>query len=188
MSYGIIEFLLDLESWRAVRRLTTEGQREGYLSNVLEEMAEYADGARKNNSHEKIDAICDMLVFSGNIVPISSLVSNEILDIPVPEKHTLQFLAKKMSAYKRVADTIIEGRKHEEVSIALYELFAICEIIAKEDGYDLYKSLKEVAKQINSRTGAGRPRKTSGSKTQVQRHKQKSIKLILLNAKYQPTD
>ena len=59
-----------------------------------------------------------------------------------------------MSAYKRVADTIIEGRKHEEVSIALYELFAICEIIAKEDGYDLYKSLKEVAKQINSRTGS----------------------------------
>ena len=149
MSYGIIEFLLDLESWRATRRLTTEGQREGYLSNVLEEMAEYADGARKSNGHEKIDAICDMLVFSGNIVPISSLVSNEILDIPVPEKHTLQFLAKKMSAYKRVADTIIE-----EVSIALYQLFAICEIIAKEDGYDLYKSLKEVAKQINSRTGA----------------------------------
>lgn len=154
MAYGIIEFLLDLESWRAERRLTTEGQREGYLSNVLEEMAEYADAARTNNSHEKIDAICDMLVFSGNIVPISSLVSNEILDIPVPEKHTLQFLAKKMSAYKRVADTIIEGRKHEEVSLALYELFAICEIIAKEDGYDLYKSLKEVAKQINSRTGA----------------------------------
>ena len=141
MSYGIIEFLLDLESWRAVRRLTTEGQREGYLSNVLEEMAEYGDGARKGNSHEKIDAI-------------SSLVSNEILDIPVPEKHTLQFLAKKMSAYKRVADTIVEGRKHEEVSLALYELFAICEIIAREDGYDLYKSLKEVAKQINSRTGA----------------------------------
>lgn len=41
MNYGIIEFLLDLESWRATRRLTTEGQREGYLSNVLEEMAEY---------------------------------------------------------------------------------------------------------------------------------------------------
>lgn len=52
MAYGIIEFLLDLESWRATRRLTTEGQREGYLSNVLEEMAEYADGARKGNGRQ----------------------------------------------------------------------------------------------------------------------------------------
>ena len=153
MSYGIIEFLLDLESWRATRRLTTEGQREGYFSNALEEMAEYADAARNNDGHQKIDAICDLLVFSGNIVPISSLISNEIMDIPTPEKHTLQFLAKKMSAYKRAADKVVEGEKNEEVSLALYGLFAICEIIAREDGYDLFKSLKEVAKQINSRTG-----------------------------------
>ena len=159
MSYGIIEFLLDLESWRTVRRLTTDGQREGYLSNALEEMAEYGDAARSNDGHQKIDAICDLLVFSGNIVPISSLISNEIMDIPVPEKHTLQFLAKKMSAYKRVADKVVEGEKSEEASLALYELFAICEIIAREDGYDLFKSLKEVAKQINSRTGAWSPEK-----------------------------
>lgn len=91
-----------------------------------------------------IDALCDIFVFSGNLV--ESQRFNEhivcfhsgILNMGSPEETLIEVLGSKNS---------------KDISMWLTHLYLLLEDLAQIKGFDFYLSMKETLKEINSRTG-----------------------------------
>lgn len=123
-----------LTKWRYARHLTTDNQLLGYIPNMLEELTELY---RAKDDYERVDALCDMLVFSFNSYP------NIIYTRPILNKLNApleELILDAINSYARdkykpiwLFSTIVDG--------------------IKELGYDPYKALQETIKEISSRTG-----------------------------------
>lgn len=111
--------------------------------------------------HAYIDALCDIMVFSGNLLESkdfeAEITEQEVLSIKrhvekgiIPKSldplgdllEYIAMLVKKVSATSGIKAFIAT------------ELYFICSCLASKKGYDFFKCMQEVLNQINSRTGA----------------------------------
>ena len=165
MKQQILDILVELDKWRAERKLSIESQREGYIRNVMEELGELAEAIKTNNEHEYIDALCDIMVFTGNLIEAS------FFDKHVKEA-TMESLQKEFEEYflKNSRNDLVLLVQHVcYLAERVYDpdvtdtpcilgnfidIYHVCNYLAKEKGYNLDLTMKEVLKQINSRQGA----------------------------------
>lgn len=136
-----------LKDWRDERHLTVESQREGLMGNLCEEMAEYY---RAKNRYEKIDALCDISVFSYNSLndDIESLwenFNNNLLK--------RRFLPLSIVDEISQVDYIIRRPTIFDENKQIYRLIKACEKEVTEMKYNFYECMLETIKEISSRTG-----------------------------------
>ena len=55
MKQQILDILVELDKWRATRKLSIESQREGYIRNIMEELGELADAIKVSTNYQTID-------------------------------------------------------------------------------------------------------------------------------------
>lgn len=133
-----------LAQWRQERHLTYENQKEGFLGNVFEEVSEYF---RAKDDLERVDALCDIVVFCFNafdlkfkeMVKINDYDTTKISIVEITDDLTYT-TAKFM-------------RKDFEYFNNIYGLVFNCENLCKNLGFDFYKCMLETIKEIESRTG-----------------------------------
>lgn len=124
-----------LSVWKAERHLTTEGQKKGLVSNLLEELTEYS---RATTVEQEIDSHCDMMVF----------IINAFDKIENYDKHNnAQEYEDSEAAQWLAIDLLRNIDKNPAFCIRL-----LCEQISYF-GYNPYKCMLETIKEISSRTG-----------------------------------
>lgn len=121
-----------LDNWRKARKLTKEGQERGYTSNLLEELTEYT---RAKTIEEKIDALCDIAVFTINSFDINVNEIEKIKGLTLTNK---EVACHFMSLY--------DTGTPEEILTACFRLM-------KGYGYNYKKAMQETIKEISSRRG-----------------------------------
>lgn len=133
-----------LTKWREERRLTYENQQAGFLGNVFEEISEYF---RAKNDLEKIDALCDIVIFCFNsfdlefkeIVKIYDCDATKISIVDITDDltyTTAKFMRKDFKNFNNI-----------------YRLVFNCKHLCKNLGFDFYKCMIETIKEIESRVG-----------------------------------
>lgn len=133
-----------LSDWRSERGLTYENQQAGFLGNVFEEVSEYF---RAKDDLEKIDALCDIVIFCFNsfdlefkeIVKIYDFDATKIRIVDITDDltyTTAKFMRKDFKNFNNI-----------------YRLVFNCEHLCKNLGFDFYKCMLETIKDIESRTG-----------------------------------
>ena len=133
-----------LSKWRQERRLTYENQQAGFLGNVFEEISEYF---RAKDDLEKIDALCDIVIFCFNsfdlefkeIVKIYDFDATKIRIVDITDDltyTTAKFMRKDFKNFNNI-----------------YRLVFNCKHLCKNLGFDFYKCMLETIKEIESRTG-----------------------------------
>lgn len=96
-----------------------------------------------------IDALCDIMVFAGNCV------YKEKFDQAYIPWETLEELGIDTSETALLKGLL--GNTYDmtyDPTIMIASLYSFCRDLAAKKGYDFFKCMQEVLKQINSRTGA----------------------------------
>lgn len=123
--------LRDLETrlavWRAERHLTTAGQKEGLLANVLEELTEFV---RAQDDNERVDAICDIIVF---------LINSKNSPVKIQEPKVDGVVTTQIFV------ELVFNNMYDDRTISL------CSYMLEQLGYDSYKCMLETIKEISSR-------------------------------------
>lgn len=119
------KILNNLAKWRSERRLSETNQFNNLKSNISEEIKEYREAKDDN---ERIDALCDILVFIINAMPkdINAELWGDLIDC----------IEDRMSYPEFLSFTARE---------ILYEIITM--------GYNPYDCMDETIKEISSRTG-----------------------------------
>lgn len=139
MDYKEFKEITDkLAKWREERHLSLESQEANLIGNVLEEIVEFT---RAKDGNERIDALCDMLVFIINATGIKTI-----------ERYKLRYTPSEI--YDEVL-FLIEIASLLKAESGVYRINIIKNIIQliKEYGYNPYLCMLETIKEISSRTG-----------------------------------
>lgn len=141
-----------LEQWRNDRHLSVEKQAENLLGNILEECTEYI---RANDMHEKIDAICDISVFTINSMPQGLIEKYRYAEI---NKSLIKYRTAEKQVttpnYKELDKSFI-GRVVESATMDKYlAILYYCHKTAFTLGYSYVDCMNETIKEISSRVGA----------------------------------
>lgn len=96
-----------------------------------------------------IDALCDIVVFAGNCVDKEKF--NKVF-IPWETMEESGVDIDESSLLKAMFDNASDMTHSPDIIIA--PLYSFCKDLAAKKGYDFFKCMQEVLKQINSRTGA----------------------------------
>lgn len=144
--------------WRSDRNLSQQEQLSGIILNLLEEVTEYIRG---DSIDDKIDALCDICVFCfnagdfeydkkklptqgsttiGNILYLINSIPIEVYSGGYAHELHIRPMAKTEEQMQAIA-----GILYSIVSVALSKIEVL--------GYNPYKALNEVLKEISSRTG-----------------------------------
>ena len=122
-----------LQAWKAERRLSVESQRAGLLGNLCEELAEYF---RAQNDNERVDALCDIIVFAMNATS-EPFVKPAALNMP-------QLWSAMLLPHD--TDIIVNA---SSLNSLVFQMWRTIEQL----GYDPYQCMLETIKEISSRTG-----------------------------------
>ena len=157
MKIDLTEIYKGLDEWRAERGITAEGQKAGYLVNVMEEFGELSqalrglqfENVRKTAEHEIIDALCDIAIFTIN--------AGE--HIPCELKHTeMEFKKSSLNAdyiLKQLVEKCAEFSYFEWVEPLTFNIILInCAYLCEHYGYNFEIAMLETIKEISSRTGS----------------------------------
>lgn len=147
----IYQFIQELKIWRQERNLTEENQRKGVLPNILEELGEFGEAIRSNNTEGKIDALLDCLVFLTNAY--SSYVDeiDELKDPSYVDKYTYNEIQEHMFIFN-IGELMLYCNDDEFSDLYKYlvgNIKSYCEL----KGYSFDICLDEVVKALNSRKG-----------------------------------
>jgi len=137
------DILRRLKKWCSDRHLTPQGQREGYLTNLLEEVAELHNAIAVNDIHEVIDAICDISVFAINCR----------WESPVNRKHLDPLDQELFKSNREKALAMINKLVFYAFSRDYARLYAYSQKACSFLGYNFDKCMVETLKEIESRTG-----------------------------------
>ena len=108
-----------------------------------------------------IDALCDIMVFSGNLLESkdfeAEIIEQEIDEIKSQiEEDIIPIMSDPLACL--LDYTSIFAQKSFDVprlkTCLVAEVYVICNYLAKEKGYNFNLAMQETLKQINSRTGA----------------------------------
>ena len=146
MKVNLANEISALEVWREERHLSIESQVAGFKGNFFEEIAEFY---RASNDYERVDALCDMLVFLINASnSINVLTDKEFELIPIAWKDGDKYKDCEHHLQNAIVLLIKCGAGCDDRLPASYLLSAIITL-----GYDPKKCLGETIKEICSRTG-----------------------------------
>lgn len=142
----IEDILLSLENWREERGLQrTVGN---IAANIGEEIVEYL---RAENDEQRVDALCDMFVFSVNALRAIGGISNYAIKIALNINSML-----KINSFP-----IISHAFSKLINIHRFNQRSALKVIAGYSkrqieylGYDFLIAMDETLKEIHSRTGA----------------------------------
>ena len=134
------EIAKKLTQWMDERSLDINGQRKGFVSNIQEEMVEYFSAKDDN---EKIDALCDIVVFC-----INAMKKYQKESIKEPE--SVANVIPSVTLGKQL-DQITQNKFSKD---SLESMIDICYTLATEMGYDFKAAMNETIKEISSRTGS----------------------------------
>ena len=142
------EIIKELDLWRENRFLTKTHQKNGYIGNMLEELSEFA---RASKTEEKVDALCDMLVFTLNTFDIDTQAYelNKIAQAPLPAS-ILDFVFCLSDNQLMLDENKFFGKSDDMI---MY-IVKTCIFNISRMGYEPYLCMKEVLKEINSRAGS----------------------------------
>ncbi|EOH0422280.1 hypothetical protein ACVQOF_000158 [Campylobacter coli] len=133
-----------LTDWRNERGLTYENQQAGFLGNVFEEVSEYF---RAKNDLEKIDALCDIVIFCFNSFDLEFKEMGKIYDCD----------ATKISIVDITDDLTYTTAKFMRKDFKdfnnIYRLVFNCKHLCENLGFNFYQCMLETIKEIESRTG-----------------------------------
>ncbi|EHH4112500.1 hypothetical protein J8K13_000270 [Campylobacter coli] len=133
-----------LTQWRQERHLTYENQQVGFLGNVFEEVSEYF---RAKNDLEKIDALCDIVIFCFNSFDLEFKEMGKIYDCD----------ATKISIVDITDDLTYTTAKFMRKDFKdfnnIYRLVFNCKHLCENLGFNFYQCMLETIKEIESRTG-----------------------------------
>ena len=127
-----------LQRFMKDRNLTTEMQKEGFIPNIIEELDEYA---RAKTDDEKIDALCDLCVFSLNTIENSQ---GEELIVPShnPPLSIVDMILKVHTLANFVGDNSIVIRTVKEFYSQIVSM-----------GYNPFDCMQQTIREIESRKG-----------------------------------
>ncbi|EAL1455213.1 hypothetical protein CK593_05300 [Campylobacter coli] len=133
-----------LTQWRQERHLTYENQQAGFLGNVFEEVSEYF---RAKNDLEKIDALCDIVIFCFNSFDLEFKEMGKIYDCD----------ATKISIVDITDDLTYTTAKFMRKDFKdfnnIYRLVFNCKHLCENLGFNFYQCMLQTIKEIESRTG-----------------------------------
>ncbi|EAJ8502903.1 hypothetical protein BFU17_07955 [Campylobacter coli] len=133
-----------LTQWRQERHLTYENQQVGFLGNVFEEVSEYF---RAKNDLEKIDALCDIVIFCFNSFDLEFKEMGKIYDCD----------ATKISIVDITDDLTYTTAKFMRKDFKdfnnIYRLVFNCKHLCENLGFNFYQCMLQTIKEIESRTG-----------------------------------
>lgn len=138
-----------LKKWREERQLTYEKQSAGLTANLLEECVEYL---RAKDDEERIDALCDILVFSFNSlseVNIKALMEDEEFSEHSRDKKIFRNIVYNINKL----DIWVDDKDKYECDSMLEYIIIITIYLIKRLGYNPYECMLETIKEISSRTG-----------------------------------
>ena len=96
-----------------------------------------------------IDALCDIMVFAGNCVYKEKFDKTNVywenVETPYSDESETTLLKCLLESSVNIAHS-----PSQEIAM----LYSFCRDLATKKGYDFFKCMQEVLKQINSRTGA----------------------------------
>lgn len=139
-----------LSKWREERHLTYENQQAEFLGNVFEKVSEYF---RAKNDLEKIDAICDIVIYFFNafdfkyIAVSSNMYYYTFSDVVVYNIYSLFGARTDNLCVVENENDFINLEKN--LNLTMFEIEQLC----KNLGFDFYKCMLEKIKEIESRTG-----------------------------------
>ncbi len=146
MKINLANEISALEVWRAERQLSIESQMAGFKGNFFEEVAEFY---RAKDDYDRVDALCDMLVFLINASnSINVLTDKEFELIPIAWKDGDKYKDCEHHLQNAIVLLMKCGAGCDDRLPANYLLSAIITL-----GYDPKKCLGETIKEISSRTG-----------------------------------
>ena len=138
------EILKSLQLFKKERNLYLVDQRDGLLGNLLEEMTEHI---RAKDEYEKIDSLCDMIVFTANAL------DNTDAGIKIDQLDLNNIILEKVEMSNEFLAILIPqvtmARSNEMYMILIRHLLNCIYTL----GYDPYLCLLETLREIHSRTG-----------------------------------
>lgn len=139
-----------LKKWRDERRLSVESQHRGLVGNLLEEALEFT---RAQSDSDRIDALCDICVFSLNSM-------SGYLGLGEPEKYNigLHHLIKGIGNAQLCLKLLKSEPAHKSnasynLDLALVSLCYNALAMIEKAGYCPDIAMQETIKEISSRTG-----------------------------------
>lgn len=141
----IFQIYTDLKKWKEIRHLTSENQLKGIVPNLLEEFVEYE---RAENTIDKIDALCDLIVFCLNSIDNQDLLTFNLNNF---DKQSFSMILQYISNIRE-----IQNKDNSDINIIenlLIRIFNICVDKINELNFKPYECLLETTKELNSRKG-----------------------------------
>ncbi|WP_144624639.1 hypothetical protein [Campylobacter coli] len=133
-----------LSKWRKDRHLTYENQKAGFLGNVFEELSEYF---RAKDDLERVDALCDMVIFCFNSFNLDYKTLEKQNDYDVTKISIVDITdyldCMVASFYKNKLDNFN----------FIYKIIFNYLNLVKNLGFDFHKCMLEKIKEIENRTG-----------------------------------
>lgn len=133
-----------LTQWREERHLTYENQREGFAGNVFEEVIEYF---RAKDDLERVDALCDIVIFCFNSFDLEFKEMEKIYDCD-KTKITIVDITDYLTY-----TTAKFMRKDFKDFNNIYRLVFNCKHLCENLGFNFYQCILQTIKEIESRTG-----------------------------------
>ena len=160
-----------LEIWRKERGLDKSQGFEFDLNNqvsfLTEEITEYL---RAKNDNDKIDALCDLTVFSLNAI---NGIDNNYSDI-FSSRYCMQpknyHIANIIDRIPYIFKCNMNGKYN------FIDIIEMCKYMIDNMGYDYFKCMDETLKEIESRKGAFNPESGKWEKSLLPEHIEKWYK------------
>lgn len=144
------EIFKKLKQWREDRNIVQSAEND-YKANMFEELSEYY---RAKDDNERIDAICDMAIFTINHYELNNLDN----DTSIGERKykgifTVRDVQILLSMPEILSDDIIISGDYikDLPKKSLTRIFLACWKSAEIFGYDFEKCMLETIKEISSR-------------------------------------
>ena len=167
MKIDLTEIYKGLDEWRAERGITAEGQKEGYIRNVMEELGELAAGLRNYDSWSKcdlrfcqihkemaerviVDAICDIAVLTINAG--ADINCNEKLESINTTTQTTRCNSSLSFLLSECGNFDYYGKLSSYV--CFNQILLSCAKLCEHYGFNFEIAMLETIKEISSRTGS----------------------------------
>ena len=148
------EIIKRLEIWRLERGLDKsqgfEFDLNSQVSFLTEEITEYL---RAKNDSDKVDALCDLSVFSLNAI---NTLDNNYDDL-FNEVHHIEKRVNYFSIVNIISAIPYMFREWNHIKFNFMDIIEISRWMTEDMGYDYFKCMDETLKEIESRKGALNP-------------------------------
>ena len=139
--------------WAEERLITTQPHdKNGYLVNLVSELAEFAEAMNSSYSDNLIDALCDIVVFTVTEMPKVGVSRETIIECHETALNKIHIRVDNFerSMLLKIND-IIEERG--SLSVNMFEIISMCYDEIDTLGYDINKAMEQTFLEIDSRKG-----------------------------------